>query len=112
MTQTDTTASPSQKLNPLVPSDFKLEGSSLQRVCLQMRDNPVSLITLSADMMGERFVERVTSECTDKEDLYDPAISQAPEEHREAITTLFFVLVEKIVLEERKRNPDRDLEVV
>ncbi|CAJ0593524.1 unnamed protein product [Cylicocyclus nassatus] len=110
MTQTDTTASPSQKLNPLVPSDFKLEGSSLQRVCLQMRDNPVSLITLSADMMGERFVERVTSECTDKEDLYDPAISQAPEEHREAITTLFFVLVEKIVLEERKRNPDRDLE--
>ncbi|VDM72579.1 unnamed protein product, partial [Strongylus vulgaris] len=30
MTHADTTASPTQKLNPLVPSDFKLEGSSLQ----------------------------------------------------------------------------------
>ncbi|EPB77832.1 Retinoblastoma-associated protein B domain protein [Ancylostoma ceylanicum] len=111
MTQTDATASPAQKLNPLVPSDYKLEGSSLQRCCHQMRDNPVSLITLSADMMGERFVERVTAECSDREEIFDPAISQAPEEHREAMTTLFFVLVEKIILEERKRNPDRDLEV-
>ncbi|KAL6729191.1 hypothetical protein Aduo_000268 [Ancylostoma duodenale] len=110
MTQTDATASPAQKLNPLVPSDYKLEGSSLQRCCHQMRDNPVSLITLSADMMGERFVERVTAECSDREEMFDPAISQAPEEHREAMTTLFFVLVEKIILEERKRNPDRDLE--
>ncbi|EYC09456.1 hypothetical protein Y032_0060g3128 [Ancylostoma ceylanicum] len=110
MTQTDATASPAQKLNPLVPSDYKLEGSSLQRCCHQMRDNPVSLITLSADMMGERFVERVTAECSDREEIFDPAISQAPEEHREAMTTLFFVLVEKIILEERKRNPDRDLE--
>ncbi|KHJ95046.1 Retinoblastoma-associated protein A domain protein [Oesophagostomum dentatum] len=110
MTQPDTNASPSQKLNPLVPSDFKMEGSSLQRYCLQMRDNPVSLITLSADMMGERFVERVAAECTDPGDLFDPVVSQSPEEHREAITTLFYVLVERIVLEERKRNPERDLE--
>ncbi|KAK6727759.1 hypothetical protein RB195_005442 [Necator americanus] len=110
MTQTDRAATPAQKLNPLVPSDFKLEGSSLQRCCLQMRDNPVSLITLSADMMGERFVERVTAECGDRDEPFDPVISLAPEEHREAMTTLFFVLVERIVLEERKRNPERDLE--
>ncbi|ETN70064.1 Retinoblastoma-associated protein B domain protein [Necator americanus] len=75
-----------------------------------MRDNPVSLITLSADMMGERFVERVTAECGDRDEPFDPVISLAPEEHREAMTTLFFVLVERIVLEERKRNPERDLE--
>ncbi|VDM56316.1 unnamed protein product [Angiostrongylus costaricensis] len=50
----DTTATSAQRLSPLVPNDFKLEGSSLERCCFQMRDNPLSVIALSAEMIGER----------------------------------------------------------
>ncbi|KJH50608.1 hypothetical protein DICVIV_03282 [Dictyocaulus viviparus] len=106
----DTAASSAQRLSPLVPNDFKLEGSSLERCCFQMRDNPLSVIALSAEMMGERFVERVAAEFNDRDHDFDVVISQSVEEHREAMTTLFFVLIERIILEERKRNPERDLE--
>ncbi|KAJ1363596.1 hypothetical protein KIN20_023493 [Parelaphostrongylus tenuis] len=106
----DTTATSAQRLSPIVPKDFKLEGSSLERCCFQMRDNPLSVIALSAEMMGERFVERVAAEFNDRDEEFDPTVSHSAEEVREAMTTLFFVLVERITLEERKRNPERDLE--
>ncbi|KAK6030804.1 Retinoblastoma-associated protein B domain protein [Ostertagia ostertagi] len=53
ITQTDTSASSTQRLSGIVPSDFKLEGSALQRYCLQTKDNPLSVIELSAYMIGE-----------------------------------------------------------
>uniref|UniRef100_A0A0K0CXZ8 RB_A domain-containing protein n=1 Tax=Angiostrongylus cantonensis TaxID=6313 RepID=A0A0K0CXZ8_ANGCA len=106
----DSTATSAQRLSPLVPNDFKLEGSSLERCCFQMRDNPLSVIALSAEMIGERFVERVAAEFDDRGEEFDPMVSQSVEEVREAMTNLFFVLIERIVLEERKRNPERDLE--
>ncbi|KAK6056696.1 Retinoblastoma-associated protein A domain protein, partial [Cooperia oncophora] len=110
ITQTDASATSLQRLSGIVPSDFKLEGSALQRYCLQTKDNPLSVIELSAYMIGERFVEKVAAECNDRAD-FDPPISQSPDDHRKAMTMLFYVLVEHIVLGERKQNPDRDFQV-
>ncbi|PIO54766.1 Retinoblastoma-associated protein A domain protein, partial [Teladorsagia circumcincta] len=110
ITQADTSATSTQRLSGIVPSDFKLEGSALQRYCLQTKDNPLSVIELSAYMIGERFVEKVAAECNDREELFDPSISQSPDEHRKAMTMLFYVLVEHIVVGERKQNPDRDFQ--
>ncbi|VDO19360.1 unnamed protein product [Heligmosomoides polygyrus] len=104
--QTEADATSAQRLSAIVPSDYKLEGSALQRYCFQTKDNPLSVIELSAYMIGERFVERVAAEC--QEELVDPTVSQSPDEHRKAMTMLFYVLVEHIVLGERKQNPDRD----
>ncbi|KAK5970732.1 Retinoblastoma-associated protein A domain protein [Trichostrongylus colubriformis] len=110
ITQIDASATSLQRLNPIVPSDYKLEGSALQRYCLQTKDNPLSVLELNSYMLGERFVERVAAECSDREELYDPSISHSPDEHRKAMTMLFYVLVEHIVLGERKQNPERDFQ--
>uniref|UniRef100_A0A7I4XZ29 DUF3452 domain-containing protein n=2 Tax=Haemonchus contortus TaxID=6289 RepID=A0A7I4XZ29_HAECO len=110
ITQNDTSATPTQRLSAILPSDYKLEGSALQRYCLQTKDNPLSVIELSAYMIGERFVEKVAAECNDRQDTFDPSISQSPDEHRKAMTMLFYVLVEHIVLGERRQNPDRDFQ--
>ncbi|WKX90609.1 hypothetical protein Q1695_009452 [Nippostrongylus brasiliensis] len=110
ITQPDNNTTAAQRLSAIVPSEYKLEGSALERYCTHAMNDPLSEIKFIAYMIGERFVETVASEGSDSTDADDQPISQSADEDRKAMTMLFYVLLEHIVLGERKQNPDRDFQ--
>uniref|UniRef100_A0A1I7XF17 Retinoblastoma-associated protein n=1 Tax=Heterorhabditis bacteriophora TaxID=37862 RepID=A0A1I7XF17_HETBA len=108
LTPLSSTLQNSSKLAFLIPTEWNLTGSDLERYCLEMRDNPLPTIALNADIMGEKFVERIAEERHARGADFDPNISNMADKHRDSIVSLFYILMEKIARAERDRLPNRD----